>query len=368
MAQDEDKAAAEGDAKDAQLAKKEAARQKLQAAAKKAKDKLTTAVGEKEDKRAKLAEAVKKAKSKLSSTGAEGVAAPEAYVPVPGGEASVLGDGTDAAGAAAAYQYQLQLAAGEVPLQAPPMPDVEEQVDMESPAQQAYLSLVALGQIAEESCTFASSAATFVASAGTFDPNETSQMSVAAQQACDRSKSASETLQTYTRDFRGLREAQDWIHALVMKVQKDAETCEQAAQSCHHLSNAITKNKKQSVSPVPCRWFLQGKCHKGMQCTFLHDLSVLEPRPLTKKTTFLCRFFDTKDGCIRGPSCPHAHGEKELDRIKELVARMKKRKMYKLHETDEPWVEDEYSDSVKAAAKPALMPLPFLAMPALPPP
>merc|ERR1712093_734866 len=100
---------------------------------------------------------------------------------------------------AAAYQYQLQIAAGEVAPQFEPQPEIEEQVDLESPAQQAYLSLVALGQIAEESCTFASSAATFVASAGTYDPNETSQMSVAAQQACDRAKSASETLQTYTR-------------------------------------------------------------------------------------------------------------------------------------------------------------------------
>lgn len=290
MAQEE-----KDDAKDGLSAKdkaKEAARQKLQAAAKKAKEKLSTAVGDKEDKRAKLAEAVKKARSKLSSTGAEDSGA--APVAVISSDTGVSGDATDADAAAAAYHYQLQLAVGEMAPEAPA--PREEQVDMESPAQQAYLSLVALGQIAEESCTFATSAATFVASAGTQDPNETSQMSIAAQQACDRAKSASETLQAYTRDFRGLREAQDWIHALVMKVQKDAETCEQAAQSCHHLSNAITKNKKTTSSPVPCRWFLQGKCHKGMNCTFLHDLSVLEPRPLTKKSASLCLFFDSRDG------------------------------------------------------------------------
>lgn len=334
-------AAGEGEPKP-EAAKKLDARARLQAAVNKAKNKLNTAQTEKEDKRAKLAEAVKKLKGKLTTATEPSAAPPKDGDGAGGGKKS---DEVDPE-AMAAYQEAMK--------------KLEEPVDMESPVQQAYLSLVALGQIAEESCTFATSAATFVASSGTFDVNETSQMSVAAQQASDRARSACETLVAYTKEFEGLKEAKEWVQSLVMKVQKDAEQCEQAAQSCHHLSSAISKNKKSTTSPVPCRWFLQGKCRQGMACTFLHDLSVLTPRPLTKKTTKLCRFFETREGCIRGPSCPHAHGDKELERIKELVAKMKKRKMYKLHEAETPWVEDEYSDQVMAATKPALMPLPFL--------
>eukprot|EP00928_Gymnodinium_smaydae_P028803 TRINITY_DN2186_c0_g1_i5.p1 TRINITY_DN2186_c0_g1~~TRINITY_DN2186_c0_g1_i5.p1 ORF type:complete len:207 (-),score=48.63 TRINITY_DN2186_c0_g1_i5:295-915(-) len=166
-------------------------------------------------------------------------------------------------------------------------------------------------------------------------------MSAAAQQASGRAKHALDTLQAFLLTYEGHPATVEWIQQLKEKVLKDSDTADQAAQSCHQLASAIVKSQKSSTSTVPCKWFLTGQCRKGLACTFSHDLSALQPRPLTKKTTMMCQFF-MRGQCIRGPSCPHAHGEEELAKIKVLVARMKKRKMYKLHEEEEPWIEDEW--------------------------
>merc|ERR1711920_238084 len=71
----------------------------------------------------------------------------------------------------------------------------------------------------------------------------------------------------------------------------------------------------------------------------MHDLSALQPRPLTKKRAEICKFF-MEGECLCGTSCARCHGEEELAKVTEIVNRIKKRKMFRLHEAPEAWIDD----------------------------
>lgn len=213
-----------------------------------------------------------------------------------------------------------------------------------TPEQQAYLSLCALANIAEEACAFASRAATFVASAGPADIDKTSQMSAAAQQAADSARNASDTIKAYIKQNPPDESTGGFVLQLQTKVQKDAENGSQAAQSANSLATAIIKTQRPVVHTVPCKYFLGGECRKGAACSFMHDLSALQPRPLTKKRAEICKFF-MEGECLCGTSCSRCHGTEELDKVTEIVNRIKKRKMFRLHEAPEAWIDDDADEA-----------------------
>jgi hypothetical protein len=61
-------------------------------------------------------------------------------------------------------------------------------------------------------------------------------------------------------------------------------------------------------SSRPCKWYLQGNCHSGDKCLYLHDgataAAALAPAPIA------CRFYDGLPGsCRNGESCPYSHSD-----------------------------------------------------------
>jgi len=73
---------------------------------------------------------------------------------------------------------------------------------------------------------------------------------------------------------------------------------------------------------VPCRFFEQGRCQRGDRCGFSH---VLEQTaiPLEKKFTLECEFY-AQGKCTRRDSCPFAHGPQELYEIEMIQQRINK--------------------------------------------
>lgn len=76
--------------------------------------------------------------------------------------------------------------------------------------------------------------------------------------------------------------------------------------------------------PVPCRFFILGRCKNVTDCIFSHDAQLIaasqgtgEVPQLTEKQAAaykmsLCRYFMTGLGCARGRMCIYAHGPEEL--------------------------------------------------------
>eukprot|EP00117_Sycon_ciliatum_P034956 scpid26026/ scgid3646/ Zinc finger CCCH domain-containing protein 6 len=50
---------------------------------------------------------------------------------------------------------------------------------------------------------------------------------------------------------------------------------------------------------VPCRYYMEGRCHKGADCTFSHNVK-------REKKPELCKFY-SQDCCSRGESCLYMH-------------------------------------------------------------
>jgi len=60
-----------------------------------------------------------------------------------------------------------------------------------------------------------------------------------------------------------------------------------------------------------CKFFLDGKCHRGKACTFAHSSSELHAPPDLYRSQ-LCSEFSETGSCRYGTNCRFAHGEEQL--------------------------------------------------------
>jgi hypothetical protein len=59
--------------------------------------------------------------------------------------------------------------------------------------------------------------------------------------------------------------------------------------------------KKEFVSRIPCKYWLEGACQKGDECTFSHNI-------IPQKKDTICKFFITGN-CLKGEeACIYLHG------------------------------------------------------------
>ncbi|CAE7717780.1 unnamed protein product [Symbiodinium sp. CCMP2456] len=60
-----------------------------------------------------------------------------------------------------------------------------------------------------------------------------------------------------------------------------------------------------------CSFFAMGKCLRGKECKFAHDMTQIRPKPDLTRTS-LCHDFMRKGSCKSGSKCKYAHGEAQL--------------------------------------------------------
>uniref|UniRef100_A0A0X3PKC4 C3H1-type domain-containing protein n=1 Tax=Schistocephalus solidus TaxID=70667 RepID=A0A0X3PKC4_SCHSO len=66
-------------------------------------------------------------------------------------------------------------------------------------------------------------------------------------------------------------------------------------------SRGIKRHASNRTERPRCRFFVEGRCNKGADCPFSHDV-------LPSKKQELCKFYAT-GGCSKGRQCPFLHGE-----------------------------------------------------------
>eukprot|EP00928_Gymnodinium_smaydae_P080273 TRINITY_DN64000_c0_g1_i1.p1 TRINITY_DN64000_c0_g1~~TRINITY_DN64000_c0_g1_i1.p1 ORF type:complete len:505 (-),score=65.39 TRINITY_DN64000_c0_g1_i1:19-1458(-) len=71
-----------------------------------------------------------------------------------------------------------------------------------------------------------------------------------------------------------------------------------------------------TTSKVPCKFFADGLCTKGAACNFSHDMANAQPQP-GAKIAKECTFF-AQGRCTRGDACAYAHGPQELFELQEM--------------------------------------------------
>ena len=59
--------------------------------------------------------------------------------------------------------------------------------------------------------------------------------------------------------------------------------------------------RREFVPRVLCKYWLEGACQKGEDCTFSHA-------KLPKKKIEICKFFLTNT-CLKGEACIYSHGQ-----------------------------------------------------------
>ena len=66
------------------------------------------------------------------------------------------------------------------------------------------------------------------------------------------------------------------------------------------------KRSKRPVQPstksVPCKFYIEGRCHKGLDCLFSHSVTQMHKPEL-------CKFFLT-NCCAKGTECVYSHDTK----------------------------------------------------------
>ncbi|KAI1289767.1 Zinc finger CCCH domain-containing protein 8 [Halotydeus destructor] len=87
--------------------------------------------------------------------------------------------------------------------------------------------------------------------------------------------------------------------------------------------DAVDRRVEREVSRKPCKFYLEGKCHKGNDCPFSHDVQVQRKKEICKfylhggcgkgdnclfmHNAFPCKFFHTGVECYSGDSCRFSH-------------------------------------------------------------
>jgi len=82
------------------------------------------------------------------------------------------------------------------------------------------------------------------------------------------------------------------------------------------LEKNLLNTSKQELSAnlehtALCSFFAMGKCLRGKECKFAHDMSQIKPKPDLTRTS-LCHDFMRKGSCKSGNKCKYAHGEAQL--------------------------------------------------------
>ncbi|EDV28604.1 uncharacterized protein TRIADDRAFT_51688 [Trichoplax adhaerens] len=119
-------------------------------------------------------------------------------------------------------------------------------------------------------------------------------------------------------------------------------------------------NKMKPIPKVVCKYFQEGRCSKGDECTFAHDgiPSIKKRQELCKSSVclnffiqnFPCKFFHTNSTCYSGDKCKFSHAELN-DEGHQLLSQFLKSS----RESDEPidpiGPDDRSNDGVIAAPK-----------------
>ena len=79
--------------------------------------------------------------------------------------------------------------------------------------------------------------------------------------------------------------------------------------------NIPTANKQELSETLErtalCSFFAMGKCLRGKDCKFAHEVAQIRPKPDLTRTS-LCHDFMRKGSCKSGNKCKYAHGEAQL--------------------------------------------------------
>ncbi|XP_075590793.1 uncharacterized protein LOC124490666 isoform X2 [Dermatophagoides farinae] len=87
--------------------------------------------------------------------------------------------------------------------------------------------------------------------------------------------------------------------------------------------NSTSIASKTGVYKTPCRFYMEGKCHKGSDCLYSHDVAIPKRKELCKfylqgfcgkgddclfmHGEFPCKFFHTNTKCYSGENCRFSH-------------------------------------------------------------
>jgi hypothetical protein len=90
------------------------------------------------------------------------------------------------------------------------------------------------------------------------------------------------------------------------KLVKDNVIPQQDNLHQQQIRNKKLKNKQQIKQPKQiCQFYLNGACHKGKECTYSHDVTLI------KKKVDLCKYFLTGN-CFKGNECVFSHNTKDF--------------------------------------------------------
>lgn len=92
---------------------------------------------------------------------------------------------------------------------------------------------------------------------------------------------------------------------LVKSMGIDTSINKQDNQLSQNKKIKLQKKQKIKQPKQICQFYLNGACHKGVECTYSHDVI-----PIRKKTE-LCKYFLTGN-CFKGNECVFSHNTKEF--------------------------------------------------------
>jgi len=85
-----------------------------------------------------------------------------------------------------------------------------------------------------------------------------------------------------------------------------------APQATQHKDSRPNDTKPFELTQL-CKFYVKGRCRRGLACTFAHSQAELQPLPDYFKSR-LCQSFATYGTCSSGDECKFAHGAQELRR------------------------------------------------------
>ncbi|CAK9107450.1 Zinc finger CCCH domain-containing protein 4 [Durusdinium trenchii] len=79
----------------------------------------------------------------------------------------------------------------------------------------------------------------------------------------------------------------------------------------HGSAASAVKEPVPTFKTVLCKYFELGHCSRGEDCTYAHGLEDLQTREVGTYKTVLCKYFEAGT-CTKGASCTFAHGDADL--------------------------------------------------------